>query len=130
LDEEAIDAVTAREWRTLRESELSYRGERSRPRVQGCTVILVDDGLTTGASMRAAVQALNEEPPEATGRGSPGRIARDLRSDTGRGGRDRVCADAAGISTESLDGTKSSYRPRMRRSTSCSTGRFVGHGRR
>jgi predicted phosphoribosyltransferase len=64
LDEEAIDAVTAREWRTLRERELSYRGERLRPRVKGCTVILVDDGLATGASMRAAVQALNEEHPK------------------------------------------------------------------
>jgi putative phosphoribosyl transferase len=64
LDEQAIDAVTAREWRTLRAREISYRGERSRPRVQGCTVILVDDGLATGASMRAAVQALNEEQPK------------------------------------------------------------------
>jgi putative phosphoribosyl transferase len=64
LDEDTIDAVAAREWRTLRERELSYRGERSRPGVQGCTVILVDDGLATGASMRAAVQALNEESPK------------------------------------------------------------------
>jgi putative phosphoribosyl transferase len=64
LDEEAIDAVTAREWRTLRERELSYRGERSRSSVQGCTVILVDDGMATGASMRAAVQALKEEHPK------------------------------------------------------------------
>ena len=64
LDEDTIDAVATREWRTLRERELSYRGERSRPGVQGCTVILVDDGLATGASMRAAVQALNEEHPK------------------------------------------------------------------
>jgi predicted phosphoribosyltransferase len=64
LSKEAIDAVTAREWRTLRERELSYRGERPRPRVEGCIVILVDDGLATGASMRAAVQTLNEERPK------------------------------------------------------------------
>jgi putative phosphoribosyl transferase len=64
LSDEAIDAVTAREWRTLRERELTYRGERPRPKVQGCTVILVDDGLATGASMRAAVQTLNEERPK------------------------------------------------------------------
>src|SRR5437868_2328062 len=64
LDEKEIDAVTARAWRTLRERELSYRGERSRLSVQGCTVILVDDGMATGASMRAAVQALNEEHPK------------------------------------------------------------------
>jgi putative phosphoribosyl transferase len=64
LSEEAVEAVAAREWRTLRERELTYRGERPRPKVQGCTVILVDDGLATGASMRAAVQALNEEHPK------------------------------------------------------------------
>jgi putative phosphoribosyl transferase len=64
LNEDAIGAVAAREWRTLRERELSYRGERSRLRVQGYTVILVDDGLATGATMRAAVQALNEEHPK------------------------------------------------------------------
>jgi len=40
------------------------RGERSRPKVKGRIVILVDDGLATGASMRAAVQALNEEHPK------------------------------------------------------------------
>lgn len=64
LDEGAIGEVAAREWRTLRECELSYRGERSRPRVRGRVVILVDDGMATGASMRAAVQALNEEHPK------------------------------------------------------------------
>jgi predicted phosphoribosyltransferase len=64
VDEDAIGAVATREWRTLRECELSYRGERSRPRVRGRVVILVDDGLATGASMRAAVQALNEEHPK------------------------------------------------------------------
>jgi predicted phosphoribosyltransferase len=64
LNEDVIGAVAAREWCTLRERELTYRGERSRPKVQGCTVILVDDGLATGASMRAAVEALNEEDPK------------------------------------------------------------------
>jgi putative phosphoribosyl transferase len=64
LNEDAIGAVAAREWRNLRERELSYRGERSRLRVQGYTVILVDDGLATGATMRAAVQALNEQHPK------------------------------------------------------------------
>jgi len=64
LDDDAVGAVAAREWCTLRERELSYRGERSRPRIHGCTVILVDDGLASGASLRAAVQALNEERPK------------------------------------------------------------------
>jgi putative phosphoribosyl transferase len=64
LDEEAVGAVAAREWRTLRERELTYRGERSRPTIQRRTVILVDDGLATGASLHAAVQALDEEQPK------------------------------------------------------------------
>jgi predicted phosphoribosyltransferase len=63
LDEDAIGAVASREWRTLRECELNYRGERSRPKVRGNIIILVDDGLATGASLRTAVQALNEELP-------------------------------------------------------------------
>ena len=64
LNEDTVGGVAAREWRTLHERELSYRGERSRPTIQGCTVILVDDGSATGASLRAAAQALNEERPK------------------------------------------------------------------
>jgi predicted phosphoribosyltransferase len=64
LDEDAVGIITAREWRALCERELSYRGERSRPPIKGCTVILVDDGLATGASLRAAVQVLKEERPK------------------------------------------------------------------
>jgi putative phosphoribosyl transferase len=64
LDEDAVGAVAAREWRALRERELSYRGERPRPGIGGRTVILVDDGMATGATVRAAVQALNEEHPK------------------------------------------------------------------
>jgi predicted phosphoribosyltransferase len=64
LDADAIDSVTAREWRILRERELSYRGERPRPTIQGRAVILVDDGSATAARLRAAVQALNEEQPK------------------------------------------------------------------
>jgi putative phosphoribosyl transferase len=64
LNEDTVGAVAAREWRILHERELRYRGERSGPTIQGCTVILVDDGLATGANLRAAVQALNEERPK------------------------------------------------------------------
>jgi hypothetical protein len=62
LNDDAIGAVAAREWCTLRERELSYRGKRSRPPVEGHTVILVDDGLATRATMRAAVRALTGYP--------------------------------------------------------------------
>src|SRR3989441_7774201 len=59
----ALEAVTAREEAELRRRELAYRGSRPREPVAGRTVILVDDGLATGASMKAAVAALRRERP-------------------------------------------------------------------
>jgi putative phosphoribosyl transferase len=55
---EALAAVTAREEDEVARRERLYRGERPPPDVEGRTVILVDDGLATGATMRAAVEAL------------------------------------------------------------------------
>ena len=49
-----IDAVTARERQELARRERAYRGDRPPPDVHGRTTILVDDGLATGATMRAA----------------------------------------------------------------------------
>jgi putative phosphoribosyl transferase len=63
IDEEILDAVATREARAVLERERDYRGERPRPKVKGRIVILVDDGLATGASMRAAIQALRAEEP-------------------------------------------------------------------
>ncbi len=61
-----VDAVTAEQRRVRDERELSYRGDRSQPpEVEGRTAILVDDGLATGASMRAAVTALHQLAPAA-----------------------------------------------------------------
>jgi predicted phosphoribosyltransferase len=56
--EEAIESVTARETAELERREQSYRDGRPAPELHGRTVILVDDGLATGATMRAAVEAL------------------------------------------------------------------------
>jgi putative phosphoribosyl transferase len=56
-----LDAVTAAEQRELERRERQYRGDRSPPEVAGRTVILVDDGLATGSTMRAAVEALRQE---------------------------------------------------------------------
>ena len=53
-----IDAVAAREAEELVRRERVYRGERPPLAVRGQRVILVDDGLATGATMRAAVKAL------------------------------------------------------------------------
>ena len=58
-----LAAVTAREERELRRRERAYRGSRPRAPIAGRTVILVDDGLATGASMKAAVAALRAEKP-------------------------------------------------------------------
>ena len=60
---EKIDAVAEEEQRELERRERLYRGDRAPPDVRGRTVILVDDGLATGSSMRAAVTALREEEP-------------------------------------------------------------------
>ena len=55
---DAIDAVARPEAAELERREAAYRGGRAPLDVRGKTVILVDDGLATGASMRAAVAAL------------------------------------------------------------------------
>lgn len=56
--DEVIEAVSARETAELERREQLYREGRSAPQVRDRTVILVDDGLATGATMRAAVKAL------------------------------------------------------------------------
>src|SRR4030088_894932 len=56
IPEDMIDAVAARERQELARRERLYRGGRPPPDVRGRTVILVDDGLATGATMHAEVQ--------------------------------------------------------------------------
>src|SRR5258708_13842263 len=58
-----IDAVAAREQQELTRRERLYRGGRPPPSVRGRTVVLVDDGLATGATMHAAVKALRQQQP-------------------------------------------------------------------
>ena len=60
-----IDAITARERQTLNERERAYRANRPAFSVAGHTVILVDDGLATGATMLAAIRAVRKQKPEA-----------------------------------------------------------------
>ena len=59
-----IDSVTSTEVQELARRERLYRGDRPAPDVMGRTVILVDDGLATGATMRAAVAALRRMKPK------------------------------------------------------------------
>ncbi len=58
-----VDGVVADERRELARRERLYRGIRPAPVVAGETVIVVDDGLATGSTMRAAVEALRQRDP-------------------------------------------------------------------
>src|SRR6058998_3237010 len=58
-----VEAVAADEERELARRERAYRDDRPPPEVRDRTAILVDDGLATGASMHAAVQALRLRGP-------------------------------------------------------------------
>jgi predicted phosphoribosyltransferase len=63
IPDEVIDEVAAEEQRELERRERMYRGDRPPPDVRGRTVILIDDGLATGSTMRAAVAALRQLGP-------------------------------------------------------------------
>lgn len=58
-----IDQVESRERRELQRRERLYRGERPFPNLEGKTVLLVDDGLATGATMKAAIAAAQAQRP-------------------------------------------------------------------
>jgi predicted phosphoribosyltransferase len=60
IPNEVIDAAAARELRELERRERAYRDDRPAPDVQGRTVILVDDGIATGSTMKAAIEALRQ----------------------------------------------------------------------
>ena len=60
---EVLDAVEAREAAELERRERVYRGNRPGPSLRDREVILVDDGMATGASMRAAVRAVRAASP-------------------------------------------------------------------
>jgi putative phosphoribosyl transferase len=63
ISSSAIDEVATREEQELKRRERLYRGDRLPPSVQGRTVILIDDGLATGSTMRAAATALRNMQP-------------------------------------------------------------------
>ena len=63
IPDEVINFVAKREGQELKRRENLYRGDRPLPEFRDRTVILVDDGLATGASMRAAVAGLRTQRP-------------------------------------------------------------------
>lgn len=64
IDTQMIEAVVAKEQQELERRERLYRGNHPPLQVQGNTVILVDDGIATGATMRAAIAALRTQQPK------------------------------------------------------------------
>jgi putative phosphoribosyl transferase len=64
IPQRIMDEVVKQEEEELRRREAAYRDGRPPISVQGRVVILVDDGLATGASMRAAVRALHQQHPK------------------------------------------------------------------
>ena len=64
IPQSIIDVVALQEEQELERRERLYRGDRPPPDVRGLTVILVDDGLATGSTMRAAIAALEKLEPK------------------------------------------------------------------
>jgi putative phosphoribosyl transferase len=63
VPERLIQAVAKEELIELKRREALYRGGRAAPQIEGRVIILVDDGLATGTSMRAAIQAIKKQKP-------------------------------------------------------------------
>ena len=87
LRPEEIDAVAQLESRELERQERLYRGGRTPVELDGRTVVLVDDGLATGATMRAAALAASAQSPREVGVAVPvaaASTARELRREVDR----------------------------------------------
>ncbi|WP_040916424.1 phosphoribosyltransferase [Legionella tunisiensis] len=65
ISQSAIELTLHAEQEELKRREISYRDNRPFPNLQGKTVILVDDGIATGATMRAAIKAILQRKPAA-----------------------------------------------------------------
>lgn len=63
IPERVIEIITERELEELERRERIYRGDRPEPDVKGKTLILIDDGLATGSTIRAAAAALRQQQP-------------------------------------------------------------------
>ncbi|MBD2494549.1 phosphoribosyltransferase [Nostoc sp. FACHB-280] len=64
IDISTIDKVATQELRELQRRDRAYRGERPLPNIKNRTVILVDDGIATGSTMRAAIAVVKQQQPQ------------------------------------------------------------------
>jgi putative phosphoribosyl transferase len=65
LDDDSIEQIAGLEMKELRRREQAYRLDRPYPDLAGKDVVLVDDGLATGATMRAAAEAVRTKSPSS-----------------------------------------------------------------
>ncbi|MDJ0707715.1 MAG: phosphoribosyltransferase [Leptolyngbyaceae cyanobacterium MO_188.B28] len=63
ISDQIIEQITAQEKVELDRRERCYRGYRPFPKLQNCTLILVDDGVATGSTLRAAIAILKHHQP-------------------------------------------------------------------
>ena len=63
IPSQVIDLIAQREEKELQRRELLYRGSRAAPAIQDQILIVVDDGLATGSTMKAALAALRQQRP-------------------------------------------------------------------
>ena len=117
IPEYVIDRIEAKEREELARRERAYRGGRPPLEVSGSTVILVDDGLATGATMRAAVLALRQLHPAriivAVPTASP-ETCNELKAEVD----EVICAIMPEPFTRSATGMRSSRKQRIKKSAS------------
>src|SRR5690606_2320746 len=63
IEPATVEAVTRTQTAELQRRERLYRGDRPPPHIEHQTVILIDDGLATGSTMRAAAAAVRRQAP-------------------------------------------------------------------
>src|SRR5215469_3807986 len=63
ISRSVLDFVAAEELKELERRDRLYRGDRPPPEIANRTIVLVDDGLATGSTMRAAISAVRQQEP-------------------------------------------------------------------
>lgn len=64
ISEQAVKEVIVREWQELERRERVYRGSRPVPDLNNRTIILVDDGIATGLTLKAALSIIKQQQPK------------------------------------------------------------------